>query len=386
MNILMVHPHDLYAASEPWTVRIKKIAVELKDKGHDVKLAYFPLDARSAYVRRLEEGIEVIALDRRVGWWRLLKNTKELRRLAKWADVLHFQKCYYYAALPALLAAWLAHKPAHYDWDDWETKIFYYSNPKQYILGGFLNTLEHFLPRLADTVSVSSEYLRQQCLEKGVAPEKIFWAPVGADLKQFQPEGVDKSRIRNKYGIKNDLILYVGQLHGGQYAELFIKAASLMISKKYNAKFMVVGDGYRLRELKALTESLGLEPYFVFTGSVPHQDIPSYMAAADICVACFEDNDITRCKSPLKIAEYLAMGKAIVASNVGEVRRMVGGVGVLVEAGDHFALANGIIKVLEDSGLKDNLERFARRRAQARYNWAATADNLLLAYTKAIYE
>jgi len=384
MNILMIHPHDIYAPSEPWTVRIKKIALQFKEKGHNVKLAYFPLDARQAYSVQEEEGLEVISLDRRVGGWRLFKNTQELRRLARWADILHFQKCYYYAAIPALMSAWLAHKPIHYDWDDWETKIFYYSNPRQYVIGEFLNILEHLIPRLTDTISVSSEHLRQRCLKIGVGPEKIFMAPVGADLKQFQPGVVAGDYIKNKYGITHDLVLYVGQLHGGQYAELFIKAASLIISQKEKATFMVVGDGYRLRELKDLTACLGLESYFIFTGPVPYRDVPSYMAAADICVACFEDNDITRCKSPLKIAEYLAMGKAIVASNVGEVRRMVGGVGVMVEPSSARALASGIMRLLKDKKLRQDLGWGARRRAESRYNWPQTASNLLAAYEQGI--
>ena len=60
------------------------------------------------------------------------------------------------------------------------------------------------------------------------------------------------------------------------------------------------------------------------------QDEPRghYHIAADICVVPFRDTKVTCCKSPLKIVKYMAMGKAIVASNVGEVRRMLGGVAV----------------------------------------------------------
>lgn len=190
--------------------------------------------------------------------------------------------------------------------------------------------------------------------------------------------------IRRKYNINNHLILYVGQLHGGQYAELFVRATPIIIDNRYDATFMIVGDGYRLKELKELTIALKVDKYFIFTGSIAHDEVPFYLADADICVACFEENDITKCKSPLKIVEYLACGKAIVASNVGEVRNMVGGVGVLTEPGDVNSLANGIMTLLRNSRLREEMGKRARERVERRYNWSETAENLLSAYKRAL--
>lgn len=89
------------------------------------------------------------------------------------------------------------------------------------------------------------------------------------------------------------------------------------------------------------------------------------------------------CKSPLKIVEYLASGKAIVASQVGEVSNMIGEAGILTPPGDTRSLADGIIKVLEDYELRRNLGRLARQRAEKEYNWTVTAENLLDAYQRA---
>ena len=130
----MIHPHDLYSPSEPWTIRIKNIASQFIERGHSIKLVYFPLDKKHAHKKSLDNKIEVISLHRRVGLLILLRNIIRIVKLAEWCDIIHFQKCHYYAALPALIAAWIKHKPVHYDWDDWETKIFYYSNPKQIIV------------------------------------------------------------------------------------------------------------------------------------------------------------------------------------------------------------------------------------------------------------
>jgi len=108
--------------------------------------------------------------------------------------------------------------------------------------------------------------------------------------------------------------------------------------------------------------------------------VPQYIAAADVAVACFEDNKQTRCKSPLKIVEYLASGKAIVASDMGEAAKMVRGCGVLVKPGDEISLAHGIEQLLDDPQLRTQLGLKARKRAEEKYNWGVTASNLLQAY------
>jgi len=100
-------------------------------------------------------------------------------------------------------------------------------------------------------------------------------------------------------------------------------------------------DGYQAEELKKISGQFSLNGKLIFTGAVSHELVPQYIAAADVCVACFEENEVTLCKSPLKIVEYLACGKAIVASDVGEVSNMLGGSGVLTRPGDADSVASG---------------------------------------------
>lgn len=382
MNILMVHPHDLYSDLEPWTKRIKYIAKEFVKNGHQVKLIYFPLWNRPKRNEEPEriDGYEEIPFNRRKQT--IFKNIWLMKKIATWADIVHFQKCFSHASLPCLFASWFNHKPIHYDWDDWEIQIYNYDSPSKAV-GWYLNLLERTLPKIVDTVSVSSRRLRRLCLDLGVDSERIFDSHVGADLEKFNPR-VDGSVIREKYYINGPLVLYLGQLHGAQYAELFIKAAKIILDKQVEADFMIVGDGARSPFLKKLVEDLGIERKIIFTNAVPHEQVPQYIAACDIAVACFEDNDITRCKSPLKIAEYLASGKPIVASDVGEVRAMVRECGILTRAGDINHLSGAIMHLLNDSKLRQELGQKARERAQERYNWAVTADNLLNAYKLAL--
>jgi len=280
----------------------------------------------------------------------------------------------------------MAKKPLHYDWDDWETEIFRESSKRNFnsfMIGSLFSLLEKTLPYVSDTVSVASHGLKDLAKRIGVDGSRIFWSPVGADLNKFHP-CVDSSKIRSKLGISGPFILYVGQLHGAQYVDVLIKSASIIKQKQPEAKFVIAGDGFMREELVKLRDKAGLNSDIIFTGSVDHEEIPFYIASADVCVAVFKDTKVTRCKSPLKIAEYMASGKAIIASDVGEVKQMLGGCGLLAAAGDHLSLAEGILRLIEDPLLRLEMGRTARRRAEQFFSWKNTAINLESAYEKAV--
>lgn len=381
MRILLVHPHDIHSPREPWTRRIKSLAKEFVAAGHEVKLVYFPLSfKRSAPGSSLN--YQEVPLNRSSSPLVFIRNIRRLMPLAEWADVVHFQKCHHYAAVPAIIASYFKRKPLHYDWDDWEEMIWYEScgnGLHSRFIGSSFKILERFLPVLADSVSVASQGLRDLAKQFGVKDENIYEAPVGADLAEFRTD-IDRTLIKKEYRINSPLVLYIGQLHGAQYIDLFIKAANIILHRIPDVVFMIVGEGFMEKYLRGLACELGIEQRVVFTGSVAHHKIPYFIAAADVCVAPFKDTPVTRCKSPLKIVEYLACGKAIVASNVGETRRMLGGAGILVEPNNFYSLADGIIKVLRDERLRTNLSRFSRQRVEKTYNWNKTASSLLKAY------
>lgn len=383
MNILLIHPHDIYSAIEPWTVRIVSFVQEFIKRGHKVKLVYFPrLDSERKLSLEIE-GIEIIPFNRRAGPFVLVGNIIKMCRLARWSDIIHFQKCFHWASIPALFAGYLLKKPLHYDWDDWEEKIYCLSHKRpQWLIFLFLRILERWIPKLVNTVSVSSGYLKDICINLGVSKNRVFKAPVGADLKMFNPN-ISGEKVKKRYGLNGSVVLYLGQLHSAQYVKMFLEAAQVASRQFKNVTFMVIGDGFLRPELERFSQELGLKNV-VFTGYILHQDIPQYIASAEVCVAPFEDNLVTRCKSPLKIAEYLASGKPIVASNVGEIKDMVGGVGILVEAGKAQPLARGIINLLFDKGLRDELSAKARQKAQDIYNCGVSSETLLKAYKFAI--
>lgn len=379
----MVHPHDLGSLLEPWTIRIARLATALAARGHQVVLAHFPREAGSEFSL---PGVRVVELERVMSFRALRDNTRALYSLAREAEALHFQKCQFYAALPSVIAAYMAGRRLHYDWDDWEEKIFDRSLEKKGFSTGLTRVsfflLEHLLPVMVDSLSVASRSLEAMALCRGARKKKVVWIPVGADMRQFHPE-IDRLPVRKKFGLKEELLVfYHGQLHSCQYAALFLEVIRILLrhpAKPAGMRFMIVGDGSNLKRLKREAEDLGVSAHVVFTGAVPHDEIATYIAAADICVAPFEDNEVTRCKSPLKIVEYLASGKPVVASAVGEVPEMLGEAGLCVPPGDAEALARGVLQLAADADLRRAFSVKARSRAAA-FDWDLSAKKLEAIY------
>ncbi len=382
MKILMIHPHDIYSASEPWTIRMTSIAHEFVKKGHDVKLVYFPLSEKHRGLiknRRINE-FETIPFNR--SDLHILKNIDKMIALGKWADIVHFQKCFAHASIPALFCAYANSKPVHYDWDDWEYGIYMWKPPSK-LYSIYLNLFETSLPKLVDSISVSSDELSKMAVNLGFEKDKIVKANVCADLNRFRPRN-NKNKLKKKYGIKGDMILYLGQLHGAQHAEILLRAIKLANKTSPEANYVFVGGGADMPRLKNIASLMRINNV-VFTGFLEDNKVNDYLDMADVAIACFADNRQVRCKSPLKIAEYLASGKAIVASSVGEIPWMIGDAGILTRPGDEEDLAKGILKIIKNKKLRRELENKARKRAQEAFNWSDVADNILRCYQKIVF-
>jgi len=180
LKILMLHPHDIYSAKEPWTIRIVEIAKQLVKKGHEVKLIYFPLPKKERGRLKSDKikEFETIPFSRRS--YDLIRNILKIRKYAKRADIIHIQKCFPNSSLPALFGAFFYNKPIHYDWDDWEYEIYNFSPPSR-LFGFYLNTIEKIIPKLADTMSVASYRLKELAITRGFDEKKIVMAHVGVD-------------------------------------------------------------------------------------------------------------------------------------------------------------------------------------------------------------
>ena len=238
-------------------VRAVRLSEELARRGHEVVLIDFPHARRLedyGPMRPLPEGVEVVALERRAS--ALPGNLSRLRALARRADLVHLWKSYPDAALPAVFAAYFTDRPLHYDWDDWEPEIARALTGSE-SLGRLLARYDRLLPRLAETVSAASHALLDGARRCGVAEDRLFYLPVGADPAPVPPGERSAGPMR---------LIYVGQLESIHQAETALRVLRQLRDGGLAVELEILGDGPARLRLEAQAEELGLRAHVHFIG------------------------------------------------------------------------------------------------------------------------
>jgi glycosyltransferase involved in cell wall biosynthesis len=146
-----------------------------------------------------------------------------------------------------------------------------------------------------------------------------------------------------------------------------------------DARLTIIGDGVGRPALEFELERHGVADRVTFTGWVAHEQVPSLLASADICVEPAPGTDLNQRSTMMKLAEYLALGKPVVAYRTIETERTVGEAACLVPPGDVDAFAAQILLLARNPGVRLELARQARRRA-AGLTWDHSERALLQAY------
>ena len=201
----------------------------------------------------------------------------------------------------------------------------------------------------ADLVLPISKWLKEDFVEKGIERSKILPLPEGIDSDQFSD--ADGDMIRRQYNLNGyKVVIYVGTIDAMRKLDVLIYAFSKVKKSRENVKLLMVGDGNDKSNLERLANVLGVKDNVVFTGQVYFHKIKNFIAASDVGVSPVPPLDFYKLSSPIKMFEYMAVGKPVVANvEIPEqeevIRESEGGILVKFEA---ESLANGIIKLLDD--------------------------------------
>ncbi len=179
--------------------------------------------------------------------------------------------------------------------------------------------------REANLVIVVSDIMKQELIERGVKEEKILVNPNGYDEYLFHPD-IDGSEIRRKFGFESNLVIgFIGTFGKWHGAETLARAAPYILNEKTDARFLFIREGITKPETERIIREEKIEDKVIFTGLIPQKEAPKYLAACDILVAPHVQNpDGTEFfGSPTKLFEYMGMGKAIVASKLGQIGQVI---------------------------------------------------------------
>lgn len=229
------------------------------------------------------------------------------------------------------------------------------------------HAVERRLFGAADEIILINQHLRDYAIRMGAHPRRSRVLRTGVDLARFDPTA-DGSAARAELGFQPDdtVLFFMGWLYG--FSGVREVAASLRDAPP-GVRLLVVGDGDQYDELVALRDA-GLGDRLVLTGRVPYQRIPSLLAAADVCLLPFHTVPATEHIVPIKLYEYMAAGKPVVASPLPGVMRDIGD-----DSGVIYAPAEQQVNTaLSVQPRAADLGQEARRFVEAHCNWETITD------------
>ncbi len=213
--------------------------------------------------------------------------------------------------------------------------------------------------------------LKADLITLGVDENKILTAPDGVDLNQFsQAKG---SREELGLPLNKKLILYSGHLFDWKGAHILAKAADF-----FSDDFQIAFLGGTDEEIKKFKEEYQKKNIKVI-GRVRQDEVPKYLSVADVLVLPNSANKkiSTNYTSPLKLFEYLASGRPIVASALPSIKEILNANNsILVEPDNPHTLATGIKKILEDKELGKKISGQALEDVK-QYSWDKRVKNIL---------
>jgi glycosyltransferase involved in cell wall biosynthesis len=230
----------------------------------------------------------------------------------------------------------------------------YWMTPTHRIFGRFCNLF-------TDVLLANCDACRQAVIaDEGVASDRIVVLENGVDLARF-PWPSTTPRSARSFGRQR--VGVVANLRPVKDLDLFARAAAEVAASHPDAVFQIAGEGELRPTLEHLASTLGLGKRFSLPGSIT--DVSAFLRDLDVAVLCSRSEGMSNA-----LLEYMAAGKAIVATAVGANTRLIehGIHGLLVPPGDSRALAAAIGRLLSDPGLAAQLGATARRRVEDQYS------------------
>ncbi|NWF71307.1 MAG: glycosyltransferase [Chloroflexi bacterium] len=232
--------------------------------------------------------------------------------------------------------------------------------------GGLAQRTHHEVTQQASLVVAVSQEIRRLLKEDGVAESKLVTISNGIDHKFFQT-GTGGAEVRARYGIPADtvVIVFVGSFQPYHRVDLLLEAFA-QVKTDTPARLLLVGEGQRTPEAKAAADRLGINARVTFTGRIPYDQVAQYVAAGDVATMPATNSY----GNPMKIYEYMAQSKAIIAPDQPTITEIVahGESAYLFQPENVGALAAGLKRLIEDGGLRTKIAQRARADAD-QHTW-----------------
>jgi glycosyltransferase involved in cell wall biosynthesis len=274
-----------------------------------------------------------------------------------------------------------------YDHHDLAPELYYarFGGTGNRLIYHTLVLLEKISCRFADHVISTNQSYKTIEMQRGRVPEqRITVVRNGPELNHLQTaEPHPDLRQKGK-----TIICYVGVMGVQDGVDHLLRALRHLVYDLDRTDFfcVLVGAGDALPSLESLAEQSGLADYVLFTGWVEQAEVARYLSAAGIFVAPEPSNSYNDRSTMIKIGQYMAMGKPIVAFDLPEHRFTAQRSAVYVRPNDELEFARALAGLMDDPLRRQAMGSAGRRRVETELAWRYSVPNLLEAYRKLLSE
>jgi glycosyltransferase involved in cell wall biosynthesis len=263
-------------------------------------------------------------------------------------------------------AAKILRKPCVVDFNDLiaQYTIRLLNMKRASLLSRVIVFVQDFIVKNSSIVVAPTNFIRRYALALGIKDEKISVIPNGADTQVFNAE------IEPNYGSRLNLhnkkiCIYFGRLDGWAGVHILAEICSIFEQTRPDVKFLMVGSG---------TEQVKFPDNAIIINEIPHYEVPKIIAAADVVLVPFPENEVSHAASPLKLFEGMAMGKTVIASRVSGIQEVVqnGYNGFLVDPNNPKDWCETIEAVLDCKPLRVKSSKNAVESVK-KYDWNVLA-------------
>lgn len=246
----------------------------------------------------------------------------------------------------------------------------------------FLKPSAHWLDkkifREANGLIVVSNYLKDHLIDMGVDEKKVIVLTNAADPVKFNP-AIEGCEVRAKYGLGDSKVIgFIGGFYPWHGLDMLIDSFLTIKKENIRAHLMLIGDGPIKDKLTNKVKKLNIDNDVLFLGRVEHDKLAEYIAAFDIAVM----PDSNNYGSPMKIYEYMAMGKPVIAPHLGPLEDGIvdGREGILFDQRDKNGLYNALKMLLLNDKLRISMGHLSRENIMSRHTWLKNAEAILKLY------
>lgn len=227
----------------------------------------------------------------------------------------------------------------------------------------------------ADILAVVSQQLKGYLVTRGASAEHIHVIGNAVNTNLFSP-AVAPSRID---GLEDNhfVVGFSGSLKMWHGIDTLMLAFQQFHQQHADSRLLIVGDGPKRSWVDGFVSGAGLADTVILTGWMPHQALPGLIARMDVATAPYPAST-NHYFSPLKLYEYLAVGRPVIASRIGQTAEILtgGGKALMVEPGDAAALASAMVSLRSDPGLAVSLSESAAREGRC-HDWRNNARRIV---------